>query len=165
MSPFQREIFNNLKSFLLESNFAQIILAWTKSCCFVQDSAVNFVNFVHPVSWFIAIFILNSQFRHVNHSEISDQSDHCKWNHHCNDAILSHTPELVAYARWNVFTKFEDYGESKCFSLNILSDALQWCDMMHNVRKRWAIDERKGGGGISPRLPFHNYVSMISFRM
>ena len=37
----------------------------------------------------------HSQFRHVNHSEISKQSDHCWWNNHCNDAILSHTSTFV----------------------------------------------------------------------
>ena len=49
----------------------------------------------------------NSQFRHVNHSEISDESDRCWWNHHCNEAILSYTLTLVAYVKSSEFTKFE----------------------------------------------------------
>ena len=78
----------------------------------------------------------NSQFRPVNHSEISAQLDHRWWDHHCNDAILSHTLTLVAYAGRSEFTKFEAFWWIEMpwipkFSLKLLSGALHWCELMH----------------------------------
>ena len=32
------------------------------------------------------------------------------------------------------------------------------------VSERWAIDERKGGGGITPRLPFHFIIQYFLYK-
>ena len=102
----------------------------------------------------------NSQFRHVIHSEISDQSDRC-WNHHLNDAISSHTLTLFAYVIRSEFTKFESFWCTKIFvEITFGRIALIWDDAQ--VSERWAIDERrKGGGGITPRLPFLYLMLLI----
>ena len=68
--------------------------------------------------------------------KFSDQSDHCWWNHHCYDAILSYKLTLVAYVRRNEFTKFEAFWWIKMswipqFSLKLLSVALYWCEKKH----------------------------------
>ena len=96
-------------------------------------------------------YTCNSQFRHVNHSELSDQSDRCWWNHHCNEAILCHMFTFVAYVKSSKFTKFEAFWWIKMswipiFSLNITFGriTLMWHDAQ--VSERCAIDERKKGG-------------------
>ena len=97
---------------------------------------------------------------------VSDQSDRCRWNHHCNDAILAHAT-LVAYVRRSEFTKFEAFWWIKIswipkVSLKSLSDALYCCEMMMH---KWTLGHRqkkkRGGGGITPRLPFHYLILFI----
>ena len=100
-----------------------------------------------------------SQYRHVidNHSEISDESDRCWWNHKCYDTILSYTLTLVANLRKSVFTKFEAFLWIKMSWIPIFSLKLpskHWCAMMH----KWTLDhsrKKRGRGGITTRLPFH----------
>ena len=100
-----------------------------------------------------------SQYRLVidNHSEISDESDRCWWNHKCYDAILSYTLTLVANQRKSVFTKFEAFLWIKMSWIPIFSLKLpskHWCAMMH----KWTLDhsrKKRGRGGITTRLPFH----------
>ena len=62
------------------------------------------------IRWFFCyLHGINSQFRHVNHSELSDQSIRRWWYHHCNDATLSHTLTFVSYVRRSEFTRFEAF--------------------------------------------------------
>ena len=82
---------------------------------------------LHP-RMICAIFGWNSQFWYVNHSEMSDQSDCCWWNHHCSNSILSHTLKLLANVRRSKVTKYEACWWIQMFwipifSLKLLTDA------------------------------------------
>ena len=67
------------------------------------------------VFWFLLLLllffesVLNSQFRHVYHPEISDQLDRCCRNNHCNLAILS-----CCKRRRSEFFKFDAFWWTKC---------------------------------------------------
>ena len=95
--------------------------------------------------------LINSQFRHVNHEENSDQSDRCWWNHHCNDAISSHTLTLFAYVIRSEFTKFESFWCTKIFEITFGRITLIWDDAQ--VSERWATDEIKRKGGYTTSSP------------
>ena len=76
----------------------------------VMESNYWFFFFFKWIFPFV-IYLDNILFTVPTCSEISHQSDRCWWNHHCNDAILSHTLTLVAYnVRRRVFTKFEVFS-------------------------------------------------------
>ena len=98
------------------------------------------------------------------------ESDRCWSNHHCNDAILSHTLTLVAYARRSEFTKFEAFWWSKCPRyLNFLWNYSR----AHYIDVRWwtskwtlGYKRKKGWGGgregVTPRLTFHYLILFLS---
>ena len=118
--------------------------------------------FIHDEYGHVAV---NSQFRHVSLSEISDQSDRCWWNHHCNDAILSHTLTLVAYVRRSELLSLKLFGESKC-------PGYMYLKILWNYFRTHCIGEMMhksvSAGGITPRLPFHylrqeNYNILLIF--
>ena len=104
--------------------------------CTGEDRGLHFKAFK-------CIGFYNSQFRHVNHSEISDQSDRCRWNHHCNDAILSHTLTLIACEGRSEFTKFDASWWIKMswkpkFSLKLLwahYTDVRWCYCRSNYTR------------------------------
>ena len=94
----------------------------------------------------------------------SDQSDRCCWNHHCNDAISSHTLTLVAYVWRSEFTEFEAFLVNQ----NVLDTYIFFWLTFGRVRGctiKWTLGhrrkKRKWGGGLTPHLPLHYLLLFI----
>ena len=95
-----------------------------------------------------------------------DKWDHCWWNHHCSDAILSHALKLLVFVRKSEVTNFEScwliqmfWKPRFFFEITFRRMTLMWDDAQ--VSECWVKDERKGGWCITHHLQFHYLILFI----